>query len=70
MVELGGKGKGMKKQEQQVVMDAIQASLEGSLDAAEVLRVNILFQLQDLQGQMRDVMRGAAGRVEVWREEV
>ena len=70
MVELGGKGKGKKKQEQQVVMDAIQASLEGPLDAAKVLRVNVLFQLQDLRGQMRDVMRGAASRVEVWREEV
>ena len=48
MVELGGKGKGKKAQEQQGVMDAILASLEGPLDAAKVLRINTLFQLQDL----------------------
>ena len=65
MVELGGKTK--KKQE---VMDAILASLEGPCEDAEVLRFNILFQLRDLQIQMRDIIRGAAGRVEVWREEV
>ena len=60
-------GRGKKKQ---AAVDEVLASLEAQLSDAELLRFNIVFQLQTLRTDMMDAVRMSQRVVQVWLPEV